>query len=245
LGDTTDIINAGGPNPGGIQSADDYCTSEAEALVGPGTVAKAMMVDAPETGCGGNPCRQASLAANTGNGQIDWPLLPSITLYNLDGDVAGTTDSNGLINFPMAEDSTGDNVIRSCSSTAPSGDLHYSAILGNWITIANFVCGGNWTSLDSNENGKGYTDGESCKSSDKFISFESKLCNIASSLICVVVAHRAIRIFQFRVEGPYKESYFTSDLSKNYIPTNKCDQCKSSKHGYGNAAYSSKRGYGS
>ena len=64
-------------NLGGISGADAICTSEAKQP------AKALLVD--ESGCGGLPCRRASLGVwPPGAGRIDWPLLPETSYYNLD-----------------------------------------------------------------------------------------------------------------------------------------------------------------
>ena len=54
------------------------------------------------TGCNGSPCRRASVTSSTGDGQIDWPLQPNSYYYSLDlNTLITTTDSAGLLNFPL------------------------------------------------------------------------------------------------------------------------------------------------
>ncbi|CAE7266561.1 unnamed protein product [Symbiodinium sp. CCMP2456] len=78
-------------NLGGIEGADAICTSEAKQP------AKALLVD--ESGCGGEPCRRASLGMwPPSAGRIDWPLLPETSYYNLDWtEELGKTDCHGFI----------------------------------------------------------------------------------------------------------------------------------------------------
>lgn len=64
-------------NLGGIAGADAICTAEA------GQAAKAFLVD--DAGCGGAPCRRASVKPwPPTEGRVDWPLLPRTTYYNKD-----------------------------------------------------------------------------------------------------------------------------------------------------------------
>jgi len=80
---------------GGVAGADAACAAD-----NGGAPAKAMIVD--NSGCGGAPCRRASVSPYAGDGQIDWVLAPARTYYTRDNSSAvGFTDAGGLFAWPL------------------------------------------------------------------------------------------------------------------------------------------------
>ena len=65
---TSAAYNISGAPGGGVAAADAACTLEAG-----GAPARALIADV--AGCGGQPCRRASVTPWRGDGQIDWPLV--------------------------------------------------------------------------------------------------------------------------------------------------------------------------
>ena len=83
------------PVQSGVAGADADCTRE-----NGGAPAKALLVDA--AGCGGAPCRRASVTPYAGDGQIDWVLAPNRTYNTKDNSSAvGFTDASGLFAWPL------------------------------------------------------------------------------------------------------------------------------------------------
>lgn len=123
---------------GGIAGADAACTAEA------GAPAKALLVD--ESGCGGAPCRRASVTPFAGDGQLDWPLPPSRMFYTRDNATAvGYTDAHGLLSYPLYKP-----VDASCSNQA-------SGLATDWTTRAGSTCE-SWTSAaPAAQDGVGWT----------------------------------------------------------------------------------------
>jgi len=80
----------------GVKGADATCTAE-----NGGSPAKAMIVDS--AGCGGGaPCRRATVTPYTGDGQIDWVLLPNRTYRTQDNSsIVGFTDARALFAWPL------------------------------------------------------------------------------------------------------------------------------------------------
>jgi lysophospholipase L1-like esterase len=110
---------------GGIAGADALCSAAA------GEPAKALLVD--ETGCGGAPCRRATVTPWAGDGQLDWPLKPHAMYYSLDNKTAvGFTDAAGLLDFPLFQP-----VRAKCQNMA-------SGMSTDWTTRAGKTCA-SWT----------------------------------------------------------------------------------------------------
>ena len=108
-------------NMGGIAGADALCSAAA------GAPAKALLVD--EAGCGGAPCRRASVTPWTGDGQVDWPLRPDGMYYSHDNTTAiGFTDHHGLLAFPLFKP-----VREACQNMA-------SGMNADFTTRANATC---------------------------------------------------------------------------------------------------------
>lgn len=112
-------------NFGGIAGADALCTAAA------GEPAKALLVD--EAGCGGAPCRRASLSPWAGDGQRDWPLKPHAMYYSMDNATAvGFTDGAALLAYPLFKP-----VRAACQNMA-------SGMAADFTTRANATCA-SWT----------------------------------------------------------------------------------------------------
>lgn len=108
-------------NLGGIAGADAICTREA------GVPAKALLVD--EHGCGGLPCRRATISPDAGDGQVDWVLQPDRMYYRMDNKSAiGFTGPNALFAFPLFFP-----VLAECTNQASGLGL-------DWTTRANSTC---------------------------------------------------------------------------------------------------------
>ena len=84
------FVTHGGPSTNmsfgglsGIAAADAICASQAPAASGLGAAHyKALLAD--EGGCGGKPCRRASITPGVGDGAIDWVIAPRAAYYLLD-----------------------------------------------------------------------------------------------------------------------------------------------------------------
>ena len=75
---------------GGIAGADALCAADAVAngLIPAGSPAAEMQryraLLADEAGCGGKPCRRATITPGVGDGQVDWVIAPNAAYYKLD-----------------------------------------------------------------------------------------------------------------------------------------------------------------
>ncbi len=131
------------PSMGSVAGADSICMNDS-AKPSASTIFKALLAD--ETGCSGNPCRRASIAANAGDGQIDWVFKPNTSYYRSDGTtLILTTNSNSIFVFGNFT-----NPITTTAFTTLTG------MSGNWFTFANSNCtnysstGGSVTTSQSN-----------------------------------------------------------------------------------------------
>lgn len=135
---------------GGIAGADRICSAEA------GVPARALLTD--EDGCGGQPCRRASLTASgegaarqgNGDGQIGWPLLPNRVYMRFDNSSAlGWTRNNSLLHFPLYWYIADDWPAGHCFNQA-------SGLDGAWVTVPNGTCN-SWSSNDTHNLAIGWT----------------------------------------------------------------------------------------
>ena len=154
----------------GISGADVICTTEAG-----GSPSKALLVD--ESGCSGQPCRRASVTPNVGDGQVDWPLMPSTTYYNIDfSAIIAKTSSNSLL--PSSLNSV--PLSSSCVNQATGIDK-------DWTTRSALTCG-NWrVSGGSGRQGVGWI----CRnnlSTGEMLNGGSMACSMAIQIMCVISA---------------------------------------------------------
>ena len=120
-------------NGSGIAAADAHCVSEAitMGLVAKGAPAKelsrykALLAD--EAGCGGNPCRRASVTPGHGDGAIDWVIAPDAAYYLLDN-TTYVTRSNATRMLGVA------------NHTKVGGGNQISPFGPGWTTLKNRTC---------------------------------------------------------------------------------------------------------
>ena len=149
----------------GIAGADAICTMEAG-----GAAAKALLVD--ETGCNGRPCRRATISPNTGDGQIDWPLMPNTAYYNADfSAVVATTGANGLLPSTLL-----------VAITAPGCLNQASGLNKDWTTRSGLTCGG-WQQ-PSGQQAVGWICSNDLSTTD-LLNGGYVQCSSASRLLCV------------------------------------------------------------
>ena len=149
------------PLQSGIVGADGACAAEA-----PG--AKALLAD--ESGCaGGSPCRRASLTPFKGDGQVDWPLLPSRSYFTLDNtSVVGFTNRAGLFAYPNFKGVSSD-----CRNQA-------TGLRADLTTAAGGTCG-NWGKGSGGEQAVGW----SCATGAGLFDGGHYACPATNSLLCV------------------------------------------------------------
>lgn len=154
----------------GVSGADSFCSSQATSLGYSGLSPKALLTD--ETACSNAPCRRASVTAITGDGQIDWPLLPNSTYYTLDlSTFITTTDSHGLLNYPFV------NKVTTTCRNFPSG-MH-ADFTSSTASCSNFQNASSSLSLKV---------GWSCDTTSGFFSGGSMLCSTGSGNFYIMCA---------------------------------------------------------
>lgn len=153
----------------GISGADVICTTEAG-----GSPSKALLVD--ESGCSGQPCRRASVTPNVGDGQVDWPLMPSTSYCNMDSSaVVSVTGINRLFSKAF-----------NTSAISPSSCLNQASGMDkDWTTRAGMSCG-NWivSAGESMRLGVGWICSNDPYSND-MLNGGSITCSSSVRIICV------------------------------------------------------------
>lgn len=134
---------------------------------------KALIVDV--NGCKGKPCRRASIGANKGDGQIDWPLLSSSTYTYLEDrtKIFSTTNEKGLFTFSGRVSDY--SRLLGCSNIV-------TGLSSNWVTRTQETCQ-NWNFGFQTKMGIGST----CANGSAFISGNTASCNLlkSASFLCV------------------------------------------------------------
>ena len=152
---------------GGIAGADALCTAAA------GEPAKALLVD--EAGCGGAPCRRATVTPWAGDGQLDWPLKPHAMYYSLDNKTAvGFTDGRALLAYPLFKP-----VRAACQNMA-------SGMNADFTTRAGETCS-SWTVGANAPAGVAQGVGWTCALDDGLFDGGSVACG-ENDMICVTAA---------------------------------------------------------
>lgn len=123
---------------GGVSGADVICATNPKCP--PGSLCKAVVLNGTS--------RIASLAANMGDGQVDWVLHPNTHYYQADGvTLVSNTDSTALLQIPFS------NVIDSSVTGAwvgsASGWVFGPNHCSNWTDNTNFFTGNAFRTLNT------------------------------------------------------------------------------------------------
>jgi lysophospholipase L1-like esterase len=145
----------------GVAGADADCTKE-----NGGAPAKALIVDAG--GCGGAPCRRATVTPYLGDGQVDWVLAPNRTYNTRDNSsTVGFTDASGLFAWPLFK------------GVGPCDNQVSGFANAGWTTNADGNCD-NWSPSNSGKYGVGWACG-----TDNCLAGGELACPALQKLMCV------------------------------------------------------------
>ena len=134
------FVTHGGPSTNmsfggktGIAAADALCASQAPTDSGlPAEYYKALLAD--EAGCGGKPCRRASVTPGWGDGAIDWVIAPNAAYYLLD-------------NTTLVTVSNATRMLGVANHTKVGGGNQLAPFVKGWVTAPNSTCNSwRWTS---------------------------------------------------------------------------------------------------
>ena len=155
------------PLSAGPKGADEFCSQNLPSGV-TGTF-KALIVGSNITPSGND--RKASNTANAGDGQIQWVLKSNQTYQRPDSTIIGTTNANGLFNFPLQ------------NPFAVSGSF-WSGLSTDWTNGTNNCVGsgGAWDPAGGGSNG---LYGDASQTSSAAISSASQGCTNTHSILCV------------------------------------------------------------